>query len=321
MQTKADLAEQPELLSRNKSWSQRLWKTIERDKYLYLLILPVIVYYAVFHYVPMYGIVIAFKKFQPLKGILGSSWVGFRYFEEFFTAPYFWRLLKNTLLLSFYSLVWGFPAPILFALLLNEVRHKLYKRVVQTVSYLPHFISIVVIAGMIVSFTGLREGIVNQALTLIGLQPINFMAEAGWFRTIFVGSGIWQGFGWGSIIYLAAISGIDPQLYEAAEMDGAGRWTRMWHITLPCLIPTIVIMFIMQTGSLMDVGIEKVLLLSNPLTYETADVISTFVYRRGVLNQDYSFATAVGLFNNVINLILLVSVNALSRRLSQSSLW
>jgi putative aldouronate transport system permease protein len=192
---------------------------------------------------------------------------------------------------------------------------------VQTVSYLPHFISIVVIAGMIVSFTGLREGIVNQALTLIGLQPINFMAEPGWFRTIFVGSGIWQGFGWGSIIYLAAIAGIDPQLYEAAEMDGAGRWTRMWHITLPCLFPTIVIMFILQMGHLMDVGIEKVLLLSNPLTYETADVISTFVYRRGVLNQDYSFATAVGLFNNVINLILLVSVNALSRRMSQSSLW
>jgi putative aldouronate transport system permease protein len=294
---------------------------VERDKYLYMLILPVLIYYVVFHYVPMYGIIIAFKKFQPLKGILGSSWVGFRYFEEFFTAPYFWRLLKNTLLLSFYSLVWGFPAPVIFALLLNEVRHKLYKRLVQTVSYLPHFISIVVIAGMVVSFTGLREGIVNQALVLFGMEPINFMAEPGWFRTIFVGSGIWQGFGWGSIIYLAAIAGIDPQLYEAAEMDGAGRWTRMWHITIPSLIPTIVIMFIMQMGHLMDIGVEKVLLLSNPLTYETADVISTFVYRRGVLNQDYSFATAVGLFNNVINLILLISVNALSRRLSQSSLW
>ncbi|TMV45846.1 sugar ABC transporter permease [Paenibacillus mesophilus] len=313
--------EQTALLPRKKSWSQRLWKTVERDKYLYLLILPVLIYYVVFHYVPMYGIIIAFKKFQPLKGILGSSWVGFRYFEEFFTAPYFWRLLKNTLLLSFYSLLWGFPAPVLFALLLNEVRHKLYKRLVQTVSYLPHFISIVVIAGMVVSFTGLREGIVNQALVLLGMEPINFMAEPGWFRTIFVGSGIWQGFGWGSIIYLAAIAGIDPQLYEAAEMDGAGRWTRMWHITIPSLIPTIVIMFIMQMGHLMDVGVEKVLLLSNPLTYETADVISTFVYRRGVLNQDYSFATAVGLFNNVINLVLLIGVNALSRRLSQSSLW
>lgn len=321
MRTEADFIEQTALLPRKKSWSKRFWQTVERDKYLYMLILPVLIYYVVFHYVPMYGIIIAFKKFQPLKGILGSSWVGFRYFEEFFTAPYFWRLLKNTLLLSFYSLVWGFPAPVLFALLLNEVRHKLYKRLVQTVSYLPHFISIVVIAGMVVSFTGLREGIVNQALVLFGMEPINFMAEPGWFRTIFVGSGIWQGFGWGSIIYLAAIAGIDPQLYEAAEMDGAGRWTRMWHITIPSLIPTIVIMFIMQMGHLMDIGVEKVLLLSNPLTYETADVISTFVYRRGVLNQDYSFATAVGLFNNVINLILLISVNALSRRLSQSSLW
>jgi putative aldouronate transport system permease protein len=321
VQTEADYIEQTALLPRKKSWSKRFWKAVERDKYLYMLILPVLIYYVVFHYVPMYGIIIAFKKFQPLKGILGSSWVGLRYFEEFFTAPYFWRLLKNTLLLSFYSLLWGFPAPVLFALLLNEVRHKLYKRLVQTVSYLPHFISIVVIAGMVVSFTGLREGIVNQALVLLGMEPINFMAEPGWFRTIFVGSGIWQGFGWGSIIYLAAIAGIDPQLYEAAEMDGAGRWTRMWHITIPCLIPTIVIMFIMQMGHLMDIGVEKVLLLSNPLTYETADVISTFVYRRGVLNQDYSFATAVGLFNNVINLILLISVNALSRRLSQSSLW
>ncbi|RKN74939.1 sugar ABC transporter permease [Paenibacillus ginsengarvi] len=315
------MSEPAALPSRGKSWSQRLRKTIKRDKYLYLLILPVVAYYVVFHYVPMYGIIIAFKKFQPLKGILGSAWVGFRYFEDFFSAPYFWRLIKNTLLLSFYSLIWGFPAPILFALLLNEVRHKVFKKLVQTVSYLPHFISIVVIAGMVVSFTGLREGIINHALVLLGFQPINFMAEPGWFRTIFVGSGIWQGFGWGSIIYLAAIAGIDPQLYEAAEMDGAGRWKRMWHITLPSLIPTIVIMFIMQMGSLMDIGVEKVLLLSNPLTYDTSDVISTFVYRRGVLSQDYSFATAVGLFNNVINLILLVSVNALSRRLSQSSLW
>lgn len=321
MRTEADYVEQTALLSPKKSWSRRIGQTLQRDKYLYMLILPVLVYYVVFHYVPMYGIVIAFKKFQPLKGILGSSWVGFRYFEEFFTAPYFWRLLKNTLLLSFYSLVWGFPAPVLFALLLNELRHKVYKRIVQTVSYLPHFISIVVIAGMVISFTALSDGVVNQALSLFGLDRINFMAEPGWFRTIFVGSGIWQGFGWGSIIYLAAIAGIDPQLYEAAEMDGAGRWTRMWHITIPSLIPTIVIMFIMQMGNLMDVGVEKVLLLSNPLTYETADVISTFVYRRGVLNQDYSFATAVGLFNNVINLILLVSVNALSRKVSNSSLW
>jgi putative aldouronate transport system permease protein len=317
----AGLADQTALLPLKKSWFQTLWKVIERDKYLYLLILPVILYYVVFHYIPMYGVVIAFKKFQPLKGIMGSTWVGFRYFEEFFTSPHFFQLLKNTVLLSFYSLIWGFPAPILFALLVNEVRHKLFKRAVQTISYLPHFISFVVIAGMVVSFTGLKEGVINQFLLLVGMEPINFMAEPGWFRSIFVGTSIWQGFGWGSIIYLAAIAGIDPQLYEAAEMDGAGRWTRMWHITLPCLIPTIVIMFILQIGNLMDVGVEKVLLLSNPLTYETADVISTFVYRRGILNGDYSFATAVGLFNNVINLIMLVSVNALSRKVSQSSLW
>ncbi|SDC67018.1 carbohydrate ABC transporter membrane protein 1, CUT1 family [Paenibacillus sp. UNCCL117] len=321
MQTDSDMIDRTALLSSKKSWFKRIGKVIQRDKYLYLLILPVIVYYIVFHYIPMYGVVIAFKKFQPLRGILGSPWVGFRYFEEFFSSPHFWVLLKNTLLLSANSLFWGFPAPILFALLLNEVRRKMFKRVVQTISYLPHFISFVVIAGMVVSFTSLQEGVINQFLGLIGMKPINFMAEPGWFRTIFVGTGVWQGFGWGSIIYLAAIAGIDPQLYEAAEMDGAGRWTKMWMITLPCLFPTIVIMFILQIGSLMDVGVEKVLLLSNPLTYETSDVISTFVYRRGILNGDYSFATAVGLFNNVINLILLVAVNTLSRRVSQSSLW
>lgn len=321
MHTETGSLKQPALPPARKSLAKRLGKALDRDKYLYLLILPAILYYVVFHYIPMYGVIIAFKKFQPLKGIMGSAWVGFRYFDEFFSSPHFLLLLKNTLLLSISSLIWGFQAPILFALLLNEVRQKMFKRLVQTVSYLPHFISFVVIAGMVVSFTGLKEGIINQLLVLLGLNPINFMAEPGWFRTIFVGTGIWQGFGWGSIIYLAAIAGIDPQLYEAAEMDGAGRWKRMWHITLPCLLPTIVIMFILQIGNLMDVGVEKVLLLSNPLTYETSDVISTFVYRRGILNGDYSFATAVGLFNNVINLIMLVSVNALSRRVSQSSLW
>lgn len=296
-------------------------KVLNRDKYLLLLILPVLLYYFVFHYIPMYGIIIAFKKFSPMKGILGSAWVGFDHFMHFFQSVYFWRLLKNTLLLSVYSLFWGFPVPILFALLLNEVREGIFKKSVQTISYLPHFISIVVVMGMIVNFTTVNGGVVNQMLGWFNIGPINFLSESGWFRTIYISSSVWQGFGWSSIIYLAAIAGIDPQLYEAAEIDGASRWRKMWHITLPCLLPTIAILFIMAVGNLMDVGFEKIILLYNPTTYETADVISTFVYRQGIQQANYSYSTAIGLFNNIINLILLVAVNRISRKLSETSLW
>lgn len=296
-------------------------KVVNRDKYLLLLAAPVLIYFVVFHYVPMYGIIIAFKQFRPVDGIMGSAWVGFQNFQQFFDSIYFWRLLRNTLLISLYSLFWGFPAPILFALLLNELRGRLFKRTVQTISYLPHFISIVVIAGMIVTFTNPLDGILNLALAKLGFAPIGFLNDPDWFRTIFVASGVWQSFGWGSIIYLAAIAGINPQLYEAAEMDGANRFRKVFHITLPGIVPTIVILFILNIGNLMDVGFEKVLLLYNPATYETADVIGTFVYRRGILNSDFSFAAAVNLFNNVINIMLLVSVNWISRKVSETSLW
>ncbi|MBP1991673.1 ABC transporter permease [Paenibacillus eucommiae] len=300
---------------------ERLRKNIYRDKYLLIIILPVIAYYLIFHYLPMYGILIAFKKFYPLKGILGSPWVGFTYFEQFFSSIYFWRILKNTLLLSFYSLVWGFPVPIIFALLLNELKDNWFKKTVQTVSYLPHFISIVVISGMIIIFTSPIDGIINYMLGIFGIDPIHFLNESGYFRTIFISSGVWQEFGWGTIIYLAAIAGIDPQLYEAAQMDGANRWHKMKHITLPCLLPTIVILLILNLGSLMNVGFEKIILLYNPTTYETADVISSYVYRRGILEGEYSLSAAIGLFNNVINLVLLVSVNYISRKISDTSLW
>jgi len=296
-------------------------KVVNRDKYLLLLAAPVLIYFVVFHYVPMYGIIIAFKQFRPVDGIMGSAWVGIQNFQQFFDSIYFWRLLRNTLLISLYSLFWGFPAPILFALLLNELRGRLFKRTVQTISYLPHFISIVVIAGMIVTFTNPLDGILNLALAKLGFAPIGFLNDPDWFRTIFVASGVWQSFGWGSIIYLAAIAGINPQLYEAAEMDGANRFKKVLHITLPGIVPTIVILFILNIGNLMDVGFEKVLLLYNPATYETADVIGTFVYRRGILNSDFSFAAAVNLFNNVINIMLLVSVNWISRKVSETSLW
>lgn len=296
-------------------------KALNRDKFLLVLTVPVLIYFVIFHYVPMYGIIIAFKQFRPLDGILGSSWAGVQNFQLFFDSIYFWRLLKNTLLISLYSLFWGFPAPIIFALLLNELKNRYFKRMVQTISYLPHFISIVVIAGMIVTFTNPLDGIINLALVKLGFAPIGFLNDPDWFRTIFVSSGIWQTFGWGSIIYLAAIAGINPQLYEAAEIDGANRWTKVMHITLPSIIPTIIILLILNVGNLMDVGFEKVLLLYNPATYETADVIGTFVYRRGILNSDFSFAAAVNLFNNVINIILLVSVNRISRKVSETSLW
>ncbi|PYI51519.1 ABC transporter permease [Paenibacillus flagellatus] len=300
------------------------WKTIAKDwkrnKIIYLLALPVVLYYAVFHYGPMYGLLIAFKDYSIPDGVWGSKWVGFDHFRNFFESYYFWRLLRNTVLINVYELLFAFPAPIILALLLNEIRGGLFKRAVQTISYLPHFISIVVVVGILFDFLA-RDGLVNQILAFFGIESIQFMKEPGWFRTLFVGSGIWQGVGWGSIIYLAAIATIDPTLYEAAKMDGAGRWKQMLHITLPGMMPTIVIIFILNMGSMMSVGSEKVLLMYSPLTYETADVISTFVYRRGVLETDYGFTAAVGLFNSVVSFVLLMLSNAISKRVSEHHLW
>ncbi|MFE5322066.1 ABC transporter permease [Paenibacillus sp. NPDC056579] len=301
-----------------------LWRTIRTDVRrhwaIYLMALPVIAYYIIFHYGPMYGLQIAFKDFSPAKGIWGSPWIGFKHFESFFNGIYFWRLLKNTVLINLYELIFGFPAAIILALLLNEIRNSMFKRVVQTISYLPHFISIVVVAGMMVDFLG-RTGLINQILESFGIEAIDFLKEAGWFRFLFVSSGIWQGIGWGSIIYLAAIATIDPTLFEAARMDGASRWKQTLHITIPGIMPTIVILFILNMGNMLTVGSEKVLLLYNPLTYETADVISTYVYRKGVLEASYSFTAAVGLFNSVVSFILIVSANSISKRLSENKLW
>ncbi len=292
-----------------------------RDRYLFLLISPVVAYYVVFHYVPMYGAIIAFKDFAPGKGILGSPWVGLENFRTFFDSFYFMRIVKNTFLLSLYTLLWGFPIPIIFALLLNELRSQLFKRSVQTISYLPHFISVVVVAGMIVKFASPNDGVVNKGLRAIGINPIDFLSQPEWFRTIFVASEIWQGFGWGAIIYLAALAGIDPSLYEASDVDGATRWQKAWFVTLPSLVPVMVILLILNVGNLMVVGFEKVLLLYSPATYETSDVIQTYIYRRGIISADYSLAAAIGLFNSTINLILLVTVNRLARRFSDTSLW
>ncbi len=288
-----------------------------------MLISPVIAFYIIFEYVPMYGVQIAFKNFVATKGIWGSPWVGFRHFERFFDSYYFWRLIVNTVGISLYQLAVGFPVPIILALMINEIRQTRlwFKKVVQTVTYAPHFLSTVVLVGMIVMFLSPQSGIVNKLIVWLGGQPVSFMTEPGWFKTIYVSSGVWQQMGWSSIIYLAALSGIDPQLHDAAKVDGASRLQRIWHVNLPGIMPTVVILLILNMGSLMGVGFEKVFLLQNDLNLESSEVISTYVYKSGIIQSQYSFSAAIGLFNSVINFILLVAVNFSAKRLNQASLW
>jgi putative aldouronate transport system permease protein len=298
-----------------------LWRDVVRDWELYLFLVPAILYFVVMKYAPMYGVQIAFKDFNGSFGILGSPWVGIKHFKAFFKSYFFWPLVWNTVSLSLYSLVAGFPIPIVLALMLNEVGSTRYKRLVQTVTYAPHFISIVVMVGMIIMFLAPSTGIVNHLIAALGGERLNFMADPKLFRHIYVWSGIWQNMGWSSIIYLAALASIDPELHEAAVIDGASRWRRILSINVPGILPTVVILFILSTGSVMSVGFEKVFLMQNQMIMETADVISTYVYRRGLINAEYSFSAAVGLFNSVINFTLLVGVNTLARRLGETSIW
>ncbi|CAM3133488.1 sugar ABC transporter permease [Paenibacillus taichungensis] len=302
---------------KNKSLGKRIWKNWE----LYLFMLPVLLYFLVFHYGPMYGIQIAFKNFVPSKGITGSEWVGFDHFERFFNSYFFWDLLWNTFSISFYELAIGFPLPIILALAFNEVRNGPFKKSVQTVTYAPHFISVVVMAGMIITFLSPSSGMIVRFIEFLDLQPAAFLTDPAWFKTVYVFSGVWQSTGWGTIIYLAALSGVDPQLHEAAIMDGASRFKRMLHINLPTIVPTITIMLILNMGNILGLGFEKILLLQNSLNMEASDVISTYVYRAGLVNAQYSFSTAVGLFNSVVNVILLVTVNQIAKRTSENSLW
>lgn len=294
---------------------------LARERYLWLILLPVLAYFVIFSYIPMYGVTIAFKKFNPALGILGSPWTGFSYFKEFFDSVYCWRLIKNILLLNVYGIIFGFPLPIIFAVLLNEIRGRYLRKTIQTVSYLPHFISTVVVVGILVNFLSPSEGIINTIISGLGGTPVNFMSKPEWFRTIYIVSNIWQNLGWDSIIYLAAITSIDVELYEAIYMDGAKKIDAVLHVTIPGIAPTIIILLILNCGSLLSTSYEKIILMYNPLTYETADVISTYVYRTGILNSQYSFATAVGFFNSVVNFILLVTVNKISRKASDISLW
>lgn len=294
---------------------------------LYFFILPGLLYFLVFRYAPMGGLLIAFKNYRITSGIFGSEWVGFYHFKSFFESYYFWPLLRNTLLLGCYSLLAGFLVPILFALLLNEVRCHPFKRTVQSISYLPYFISTVIIAGLTLSFLSPSTGIVNVILKKgFGMEPVYFMGNPRYFRGIYVIMTTWKTYGWNAIIYLAAMAGVDPQLYEAAEIDGANRRHKMWHVTLPALAPTIIIVLILNLGHILDVSFESVFLLYNPLLYDTADVIQTFVYRRGIVGSkttlpNYSFATAVGLFQSVINFSVLVLANRFAKAVSEYSLW
>ncbi|MBS4195986.1 ABC transporter permease [Lederbergia citri] len=294
-------------------------RKIKKDWQYYILLLPALVYFLVFKYYPMYGVQIAFKNFIAVKGIFGSDWVGFTHFQRFFDSYYFWDLILNTLGINLYQLVL-FPVSIIVALSLNELRDGRFKKTAQTITYAPHFISVVVFVGMIIAFLDPQTGIINNFLKLLGFEPINFMTSPAWFKTIYVFSGEWQNLGWGAIIYLAALAGIDPQLHEAAKVDGATRLQRIWHINLPGILPTIVILLILNMGNFMSVGFEKILLMQNPLNLESSQVIQTYVYEIGILNGQFSYSTAVGLFNSVVNLIILIIFNRLARR-TGTSLW
>ena len=302
-------------------WKPRMIRIWNKNKALWLLFLPCLLYYLIFRYAPMFGLVITFKDYNLFKGIWASDWVGFKYYQMFLENPDFWPLMKNTFLLGMYKLVFGFPAPIILAILLNEVRKAAFKRFVQTVSYLPHFISNVIVVSMVIMFLSPTGGLINNLLAGIGIAPINFMNEPGLFRGIYVLSEIWQHIGWETIIYLAALTAIDPQLYEAADMDGASRLSKIWHVTLPGISPAIVITLILNIGKVLEIGFEKVFLMQNPAIYDTADIISTYVYRVGMVQGNFSYGASIDLFMGVISLIFIYTANLLSRRFSETSLW
>nr|WP_244908048.1 ABC transporter permease subunit [Paenibacillus campinasensis] len=312
---------QPHTESQPKNTKLLIQKDLKKNWFVYLMALPVIAWFLVFCYGPMWGVMIAFKDFKPLLGFGASEWVGFKHFIDFFEGPYFWRVVKNTLMLNVWAIAFGFTAPIILALMLNEVKSSKFKRTVQTITYMPHFISLVVVCGIIHIFTA-DEGIITQILQAItGKDYSSLLGYASFFRPIYTFSGIWQSIGWDSIIYLAAMSSVDPALYEAADMDGIGRVKKMWHITLPQISPVIIILFIFAVGGLMASGYEKIILLYNPLTYETADVIASYVYRRGLREASLSYSAAVGLVSSVVNFGLLWLTNYIVKRRSEVSLW
>jgi putative aldouronate transport system permease protein len=297
---------------------------IKKDKFIYLLILPALLYYFLFKYVPMFGIIIAFKEYKPffgIEGIFTSPWVGLRHFQRFFTSRFSFQLIGNTFLISFYKLLWGFPAPILLALMLNEVQQRHFKRVVQTISYLPHFLSMVIVASLIRNITSVDGGLINLILRNLGMKPVLFLGSIKHFRSVLVISDVWQGVGWGSIVYLAAMAGIDQELYEAAIVDGAGWLRKIWYITLPGIFPVMSILLIFRVGDLTNAGFEQILLLYSPIVYSVSDIVGTYVYRTGLVNMNYSFAAAVDLFNSIVSVVLVLLANYGAKKMGQEGIW
>lgn len=294
-------------------------KDFKKNWAIYLIVLPIIIYYLMFEYIPMYGVQIAFQDYRPALGF-GKNWVGFKHFERFFTGPYFWRLFKNAFLINWFELIFSFPVPIIIALLFNELKSKTFKNVANTFIYLPHFITTVVVCAMVKEFVS-ADGFIGQMVASVTGVEKSLLLQSQYFRTVYIATGVWQGAGWGSIIYVAALQGVDTQLYDAASVDGAGRWQQMWHVTLPAIAPTIILKFILELGSMFTTGSQKILLLYNEAIYDTADVIGTYVHRYGLQSGQYSYSTAVGLFSNLINVSMFISANQISKKVANISLW
>lgn len=305
---------------KRKKWS-RTWKMMKENRVLYLFLLPAALYLAVFAYWPMYGIQIAFRNFNFADGITGSAWAGFKWFRLFFRSPQFETVVTNTLSITFYNLFAGFPLPIMLALMMNSIQSKRFKRIAQTITYLPHFISVVVLVGMMSCMFSINSGWVNGVIRSLGGNPVHLMGEAKYFRHVYVWSDVWKEMGWGSIIYLAALTSIDPTLHEAAMIDGAGKLRRIWHVDIPGILPTVAIMLIMRLGSMMSLGFDKAYIMQNDMNIKVSEIVSTYVYKMGMLDFKYSYSSAIGLFNTVINFVLLTVVNQISGRLSGNSLW
>lgn len=320
MQTVLTLKRKP-VRQKNKN---SLWVRIRQHKLYYMLIAPGILFYIIWHYIPMFGIIIAFKDISPYEsvmGIINSPWVGLKHFEKFFDSYYFWDVLWNTLRISFLKLIWGFPAPIMLAILLNELKNERFKRVIQTISYLPHFISMVVLTGLISSVLSTNGGLVNEIVKFFGREPIFFLGDVKYFVGVLVASHVWQNVGWGTIIYLAAITGIDAELYEAAKIDGANRFQQMQSITIPSIIGVAVVLLILNVGHILSAGFEQILLLYSPSVYKVADIIDTYIYREGLISMQYSFASAVGLFKSIVGALLVLGVNYLSKKIGEEGIW
>lgn len=299
----------------------RTLKQLNESKYLLILLLPCFLYFVIFKYWPMFGLLISFQDYNLFKGITGSEWVGFKHYINFISDPYFVKVLRNTFLIGFYNTLWNFPMPIMFALVINEIKSNGVKKITQTVSFFPHFVSTVTICGMVIGFLSPRNGIVNDIVRLLGGSPINFMADPKYFRSVYIASALWQNTGWGMIIYLAALSGVNQELYDAAAVDGVNKWQELYYVTIPSIVPTIIIVLIMNVGKCVGVGFEKVFLLQNDANISVSEVISTYEYQRGMVQANYSYSTAIGLFMSFISSSLVIMTNYISRKFSETSLW